>query len=159
VRDSKGLRDIAVLLRQPRRPVAAVELAAESTRGESDAHGLAEQGDLGEVIDAQARDAYKRRLSDLDAEIDEAIGSRADALRDERDSLVAQLAAAYGLGGRPRRAGSPVERARTTVTARVRDSIKRVEAVHPELARHLRHSIRTGTLCVYEPESPVEWTF
>jgi len=54
-------------------------------------------------------------------------------------------------------AGSPVERARTTVTARIRDSIRRIEAVHPELGRHLQRSVRTGTLCVYEPETDVRW--
>ena len=70
---------------------------------------------------------------------------------------VEQLSAVYGLGGRVRRAGSPAERARTAVTARLRASIERISAVHPELGRHLRASVRTGTVCVYEPESPRQW--
>ena len=69
-----------------------------------------------------------------------------------------ELSAAYGLGGRPRRAGDPAERARTAVTARIRAAIAGIEALHPELGRHLRLSVRTGTLCVYEPDRPVPWT-
>jgi hypothetical protein len=57
-----------------------------------------------------------------------------------------------------RRAGSPAERARTAVTARIRSGIARIAQVHPELGRHLRASIHTGTVCVYEPETPHRWT-
>lgn len=80
--------------------------------------------------------------------------ARAD---EERVALLAQLGQAYGIGGRARRAGSPAERARTTVTWRIRDALRRIEGVHPELARHLRNSVRTGSACSYEPETPVSW--
>jgi hypothetical protein len=30
--------------------------------------------------------------------------------------------------------------------------------VHPELADHLRSSLRMGTLCSYSPAEPVAWT-
>jgi hypothetical protein len=43
------------------------------------------------------------------------------------------------------------------VTARIRDSVRRIEAVHPELGRHLRHAVRTGTACSYEPETATSW--
>ena len=33
----------------------------------------------------------------------------------------------------------------------------RVERELPELGRHLRASVRTGTFCSYEPERPVVW--
>ena len=68
-----------------------------------------------------------------------------------------ELTAAFGLGGRARRAGSPAERARTTVTARIRHVIRRIEVVHPALGRHLDRSIRTGTFCAYEPDPVVIW--
>ena len=54
-------------------------------------------------------------------------------------------------------AGSPAERARTAVTARIRDAVRRIEQVHPELGRHLRKSVRTGTFCAYDPEEPHAW--
>ncbi|GAA4254244.1 hypothetical protein GCM10022255_058240 [Dactylosporangium darangshiense] len=69
----------------------------------------------------------------------------------EREGLTAQLAAAYGIDGRARRAGSPGERARTEFTTRIRDVLRRIEAVHPELGAHLRASVRTGALCSYRP--------
>jgi hypothetical protein len=43
------------------------------------------------------------------------------------------------------------------VTARIRDSLSRIEARHPALGRHLRESIVTGTFCAYRPTTPVRW--
>lgn len=164
LRDSKGLRDLARLLAEPARPFPAVELAGAvaAVRHGGAGNGLYEPGDLGELVDAQAREAYRRRLADLDEEIDDA-DRAADVARSaraaaEKDALVAQLAAAYGLGGRPRRTGDPAERARQTVTARIRDALDRIEASHPDLGRHLRRSVRTGRICVYEPDSPIHWS-
>lgn len=165
VRDGKGVRDLAVLLARPGQPVPAVELAAGPGAGAAGGVGRAEQlhaeGDLGEVLDGQARRAYQQRLHELEEDAAEADAAgdveRSVRVATERDALVEQLTAAYGLGGRPRRAGSPAERARSTVTARIRDSIRRIRDVHPELGRHLSTSVRTGTLCSYEPERPVTW--
>lgn len=166
LRDTKGLQDIARLLAAPGRPVASVDLAAagvvtpgKRSQATADLH---EAGDLGEVLDSTARTAYQRRLRELDSAIDEAEdavdGERVARAKAERDVLADQLRAAYGLGGRPRRTGDPVERARTAVTGRIRDALRRIEAVHPELGRHLRLSVRTGTVCVYEPDASVDWT-
>jgi hypothetical protein len=162
--DSKGLRDIVVLLARPGTPVPAVDLAAPgapAVAGDPGTADLHSPGDLGEVIDAPARAAYRRRLRELEEEAGEA-DARGDAERsrgiaEERAALVRQLSAAYGIGGHVRRAGSPAERARTAVTARVRAAVRRVAAVHPELGRHLETAVRTGTLCVYEPENPPSW--
>jgi tetratricopeptide (TPR) repeat protein len=164
VRDSKGLRDIASLLAHPGRPFPAVELVSgaqmnpETPAREDQLH---DQGDLGELIDEKARRAYRLRLGELEeaaADADTAGDVESSArIAVERDALVAQLSAAYGIGGRPRKAGSQVERARTTVTARIRDSIRRVALAHPELGRHLAVAVRTGTVCSYEPEQAVRW--
>lgn len=150
VRDSKGMTDLAVLLARPGTAVPAVELA-----------GVVDGGALGDVVDGQARAAYRTRLAELDAELATA-DHDGDAMRsaradEERAALLAQLGQAYGIGGRARRAGSPAERARTTVTWRIRAALRRIESVHPELARHLRNSVHTGSACSYEPETPVPW--
>ncbi|MFF4361695.1 ATP-binding protein [Streptomyces sp. NPDC001604] len=158
--DSKGLNDIAVLLARPGTPVPAVELAAPGGRGEH-VEGLHPQGDTGEVIDATARSAYRRRLRELEEEARDADeagdAGRSERIAVERDALVGQLAAAFGIGGRVRRTGSDAERARTTVTARIRAAVRRIAAAHPELGRHLETSLHTGTLCVYQPEQTPEW--
>ncbi|MGW3117392.1 ATP-binding protein [Streptomyces sp. NPDC001107] len=158
--DSKGLNDISVLLARPGTPVPAVELAAPPGSGEH-VEGLHPQGDTGEVIDATARAAYRRRLAELEEEARDADeagdAGRSERIAVERDALVGQLAAAYGIGGRVRRTGSDAERARTTVTARIRAAVRRIAAAHPELGRHLETALHTGTLCVYQPEHPPEW--
>lgn len=162
VADCKGLRDIAVLLARPGTPVPAVELATPAGPHRGDApDGLHPEGDTGEILDAAARAAYRRRLRELEGEAEEADaagdGGWSQRVAVERDALVAQLSAAYGIGGRVRRSGSPAERARTAVTARIHAAVRRVAAAHPELGRHLQTAVRTGTLCVYQPENPPAW--
>jgi hypothetical protein len=127
--DSKGLRDLAVLLAAPGRPVHAVQLLT----GQRPAGAGADP-----VLDDQARAAYRARLAELEAELDEADAHadphRPERARLERDALVDELARAAGLGGRPRRRGDDTERARKAVTARVRDAIARVGRQHPPSA-------------------------
>ena len=161
LRDSKGMRDLAILLARPGKVVAALDLVTSvSARPVHRAErGTAAEGDLGEVLDATARRAYRHRLEELDEELADADasadGERSARAAAERDALIEQLTGAYGLGGRARRTGSPAERARSTVTARISDAIRRVERVHPQLGRHLRLSVRTGTFCAYQPETSV----
>jgi tetratricopeptide (TPR) repeat protein len=157
LRDAKGLGDIATLLNAPGREVRAAELVAAG--GEVSRAGLLLGAD--EVLDQRARGEFRRRLADLEDEIDEGDAwsdpDRAARARRERDALVDELAAAAGLGGQARRLGDQSERARKAVTARIRDAIGRIERVHPALGAHLRASITTGTWCSYSPASPTSW--
>ena len=159
LRDAKGLRDLAVLLATPGREVAATELIAGVTT--EAAAGLAGLG-ADPVLDDRARAAYRTRLARLDEELAEADThqdiERSARLAAERDALIGELAHATGLGGRSRRLGDVTERARTTVTARIRDAIGRIERAHPELGRHLRASIVTGARCSYRPAETVRWS-
>ena len=153
MRDAKGLRDLAALLAAPGRPVHAADLVAASAGGATVPADLRLGAD--EVLDDRARAELRARLLDLEEEIEEADRwhdpERAARAALERDALVAELAAAAGLGGRARRLGDQSERARKTVTARIRDVIDRVERVHPALGAHLRASVTTGTFCSYSP--------
>ena len=152
--DAKGLRDLAVLLAAPGQEVAAVELVTG---------GAQPAGTFGAdpVLDERARSAYRARLAELDEELAEADArhdiERSARLAAERDALIDELAHATGLHGRRGRLGDTVERARTTVTARIRDAIGRIERAHPELGRRLRTSIFTGTRCAYRPAETVRW--
>lgn len=47
------------------------------------------------------------------------------------------------------------ERARVNVTRALRGALERIAAHHPELARHLAATLRTGTFCVYTPDPRV----
>ena len=158
LRDAKGLRDLAVLLAAPGREVAVTDLAAGVPGGEAPA--VAALG-ADPVLDDRARAAYRARLAELDGELAEADAhhdiERSARLAAERDALIGELARATGLGGRRRRLGDATERARSTVTARIRDAIGRIERAHPELGRHLRASIVTGARCAYRPAETVRW--
>ena len=99
----------------------------------------------------------------LHAEVADALelglGDRAEALQAELDHLVAQLAAAYGLGGRARRAASAAERARLNVTRAIRAATTTLEQALPGLGAALDRGNRTGLYCVYEPaaDDDVQW--
>ena len=115
-----------------------------------------------EVLDRSAVAAYRERISDLAADIDEADAhhdtGRAARARAEYDALVHELTRAMGIGGRRRTVGpEPVERMRKAVSARIRDAIRHVDAVHPAAGRHLANSVRTGVFCAYRPETPTAW--
>ena len=156
LRDSKGLRDLHVLLTRPGTAVAALDLAGGAPGRVPPAP------DTGELIDAQARSAYRQRLRELEEAAAEAAAAadigRSARVAAERDALVEALTQAYGLGGRVRRPGSDAERARTAVTARIKDAIRRIGEAHPDLGRHLTRSVRTGTFCVYDPDQPTRWS-
>jgi hypothetical protein len=151
VRDAKGLHDLAALLARPGRELAVHELTGSRRPG---VDGI-------ERADRAAIGAYRRRLEELEEEYADAAAMndpvRAERAAVERDALLAELAALTGLGGRPRRTGSDAERMRKAVGNRIRQAVGRIEQVHPELGRHLRMSVRTGTFCRYEPDRAVGW--
>jgi hypothetical protein len=161
MKHAKGLDDLARLLREPGRAHHVLDLAGAGSRRAGTPPTVIASGDLGELLDAQARGEYRRRLAELDDELADAEAcadlARAEKARAEHDFLAAELSAALGLSGRPRRAGDPVERARKAVSGRIRLSIGRIEHEHPALGHHLRHAVATGTYCVYDPEVPTVW--
>lgn len=153
VKPSEGLRQLARLLAQPGRAIAAVDLM-----------GGGDPGDAGEMLDAQARATYRARLASLRDDVAEAeqLGQRdvASRLREEVSALAAELTRAVGLGGVARRAASPANRARVNATRTIRRAIAHLAASHPALGDHLRRTVRTGFFCSYQPDprTPVAWT-
>lgn len=115
------------------------------------------------MLDRRARDAYTRRLIDLEEEIAEAetFGDRgrAESGREEKEFLIAELASAVGLGSRDRTAASQSERARVNVTRAIRAASNKLATHNPALGDHLLVTIHTGTFCVYlaDPRSPISW--
>jgi tetratricopeptide (TPR) repeat protein len=157
IRDLKGMRYLAQLLARPGRELHVLDLVAAET-GQQTA-----LGDAGEILDERAKAAYRRRLAEIEEDIEQA-RALADAEREaqadaERDLLVKELARAVGLGGRDRRAASASERARSGVTRALRQAIARLGEHHPELGEHLGRTVRTGTYCAYVPDpgAPAAW--
>lgn len=148
--DLKGLHDLAKLLAQPHAQVHCADLMGLE---------VVEKGI--EVLDDKARRAYHKRLLDIQQDLQEAEAlqqlGRIEGLQSEYDQLLEHLSQAVGKGGKTRKVSSSLERARTAATWRIRSAIKKIDAVHPALASHLKVSVRTGLMCSYAPEADIRW--
>jgi hypothetical protein len=147
LRGGRGFDHLAVLLARPGRDVPALELD-----GGPDA---AAAGAGVEVLDKEALAAYRRRLAQINTELEGADrrGDETAAMRleDERGQLLAQLRSATGLGGRIRRTNDVSERARVNVTRNLKRAIDQISRVAPVAGAHLVRTVRTGTVCRYDP--------
>jgi hypothetical protein len=150
LKDWRGMGMLARLLEHPGLEIHALELVSGDAPDE-----VEDRGDAGELLDEKAKLAYRRRIEQLSERIEDA-EERGDALNAERartelEALSRELSRAVGLGGRARRAGSAAERARVTAQRRVREAIKRIAELDPEVGAILERTIRTGTFCAFEP--------
>jgi tetratricopeptide (TPR) repeat protein len=176
LKHSKGFHYIAHLLAHPGEEIRALDLAARSGGTVEEAvdsesvEDLARTGVLtgdlghaGEMLDAQAKADYQRRLTELEDELEEAreLGNheRIAKAEDEKEALAHEIRRAVGLGGRDRRAASSAERARVAVTRAIRLALERISEQNRDLGRLLSTTIKTGALCSYVPDDrfPVSW--
>ncbi|MEM9647472.1 MAG: hypothetical protein AAF969_03260 [Bacteroidota bacterium] len=150
VKDCKGFHDIVKLLQQPEKQLHCTELMGTVL----DSDGTA-------IIDNQALKDYRQKIVSLQASIADAeeMGSvsEVEELRQEYETLLEHLSQVTGMANKIRKTGSSLEKARSAVTWRIRSAIKRLEKVHPQLAKHLSNSIKTGTFCSYVPETDHQW--
>lgn len=155
LRTTKGLRYLAVLLAAPGVEQHALDLVDRIEGVSRDGVDRRRIGHAGEAADITARAAYRQRIETLRTDIDDALeaGSddRAAELQTECDELVAQLAVAFGLGGRGRLVSSAAERARLNVTRSIRTAIGRIAEALPEAGSVLDRQVRTGLYCAFEP--------
>ncbi len=185
LRDTKGFACLAHLLRHPGTEFHALDLAGgiagqrdedeiiQSARGlprgdedlEKAGIHVGNLGDAGEMLDDQAKSAYRRRLSDLREELEEAkeLGNveRAERAEEEIDALTTELSRAVGLGGRNRRAASASERARQSITKTIKSVLDKIAQSDAALGDILSRCIKTGNFCSYQPDPdlPVAWEF
>jgi hypothetical protein len=175
VRDLKGLRYVERLLTEPGREFHVLDLIAVEHGALPSPHRTGADLDDGlapaaervggglPLLDDRAKAAYRRRLAEVDDDIEEARRNhdlaRAELAEADRAYLVAELARAVGLGNRPRTAGGSGERARTSVARAIRYAIARVAEHHRPLAAHLDQHVETGTYCRYVPDerAPIVW--
>lgn len=169
--DLKGFRYVARMLAEPEREFHVLDLVAveqgtlptgsSAVVGPADLDGLGGQGLP--ALDAQAREEYRKRLVEVDADIEEARRcndpARLEFAENDRGYLIAELSRAVGLGGRLRTVGGDAERARTAVARTLRYATDKIESHNPQLATHFRNSLHTGTYCSYRPDplSAVHW--
>ena len=117
------------------------------------------------ILDARSKAEYRRRFQELREDLEEAERfddrDRAAKAQEEINAIAEQLASAVGLGGRDRPTGSEAERARSSVTKRIKESITKISEAIPSLGHHFAARIKTGYFCSYNPhpDRPVAWKF
>lgn len=139
VAEDAGLGHIARLLAAAGRPFHVLELAET----QSD-HGL--RALLGAECRSRLLQLAGRGAPDPVA---------AALARAEQDRLEAELAVLDEPTSTP---GQIVDRARRLVSIRIRGALERLDHALPDLGRHLRRSVRTGTFCSYDPVQLQRWT-
>ena len=177
LKDIKGLSYIERLMQHPGQEFHVLDLLTMGPAAVNDAStsrpealsgaavSIGGLGDAGEMLDAQAKQAYKLRLADLREQLEE-LKERGDHARtieieSEIDFLAREIARAVGLGGRDRRAGSAAERARLNVTRAIKAALQKISEFNVPLGELLNRSIKTGSFCIYvaDPRVPVDWQF
>lgn len=154
---SRGLELIAILVQKPGQEIHADRLLAAADGRGAPLPG----GSAGEVIDNRALAAYKNRLDEIAAEIEEARecgrDEEVERLLEERDELLGEMKTSTGLGGRKRKASDDADRSRKRARAAITRELQRLDGVLPELAEHLRESIRLGAFLSYAPKGEIAW--
>jgi hypothetical protein len=186
LKDARGLGYIAHLLRYPNTEFHVLDLYGGLVSRDDDGRAagqwqngppladqdfeqagvhIANPSDAGEMLDQEAKVAYRHRLAELRQELDEAKKlekvERAAEAEAEMDALMRELSRAVGLGGRDRRAVSPAERARQSITKSIKSALERIAQAEAVLGNLLWRCIKTGTFCSYRPDPnfPLEWEF
>jgi AAA ATPase-like protein len=183
LKNTKGLGYLAHLLRHPAAEFHVLDLAAgvagqreddetnqsvrRLPRGDQDLEKagihIGSLGDAGEMLDEQAKVAYRHRLSELHEVLDEAkeVGNveRAEKAEQEIDTLTSELSRAMGLGGRNRRASSASERARQSISKTIKSVVERIAQSDARLGDIFSRCIKTGNFCCYQPDPalPIVW--
>ena len=152
--DAKGLRDLAVLLGRPGREVHALELMGSTAVGRGAGRRAGRSRPAGLRAARPRPDRGHRRGRGASRRCAVPSGSTTSAPRC-CTSWPRRWASAGAIGRPPAIRGSG--RARRSACASAA-AIERIDRELPDLGRHLRHSVRTGLWCAYEPEQPIDWT-
>jgi len=168
--DLKGVGDIAFLLSRPLHGVEAINLLGrlgvssnatplnKMTQEQLAMEGLS-KGPLGTrtriaFISEEEKKEYLKRLADVTGEIVKA--ERAGdllllkELRSQENELLNEL-------DRRAKPAESEERARKTVTRRIKIAVGKIQKQHPALGDHLSKCISTGKICIYRPNPETLW--
>ena len=171
LKNSKGLTHIAALFKTPTTTVPALDLLGRpeclALTDEVEQLEMSHWSSNNPKLDAKAKRSYKKRLEDIELEMAEAKKNHdqigLERLQEEKQSLIDELKASIGLGGRDRQLGGPTPEVRAAKT--VSKAIERAKHALRQkgmgkLADHIRDSIQlVGTGFVYNPSILPDWDF
>ncbi|MEW2923286.1 hypothetical protein AB1A65_17585 [Muricauda sp. ANG21] len=147
---SKGLADIATLLSIPGREMECVQLMGV---------GLATVSH--KATDKKSLNEARKKIAALEEELQSAhemgLHAEIEKLQADYDALIEYLSKSLDNQGRIRKIGSINNKARSAVTQRIKNAIKKIEPLHSPLFIHLSTSISTGHYCSYKPQKDPIW--
>jgi hypothetical protein len=179
LKDMKGLGYIAYLLRHPRQLYRILELAAavegvpaanhtrslaDLSEQELDEQGLHfSEGNEGlPAYDQMTKETMAKRLEQLNVDRVQAEANHDTEelarINRETDQIADYLRSGQGLAGRIREQGADADRERSRVWHAVSDAILKIGQHNPDLAQHLKDSIRIQIAdSEYRPAVPATW--
>ncbi|AMV25246.1 hypothetical protein VT84_12675 [Gemmata sp. SH-PL17] len=114
-----------------------------------------------EAVDQRAAADDERVYRELLEELDEARKdhdpARVERLQEQLHMVTARVQEARGFGGRVRRAGDESTSVRTSIKNAINGIIGKLRKPLPELARHFRGFVQTGSVLCYAPDPDVDW--
>jgi hypothetical protein len=149
---SAGIAHLAVLLNNPNRDIACLDLLAGF---DTLTHKRVTATSQQPLLDRAAIQNYRERIAQLAAQIQDwtATGNhgKVAAAQHEHDWLRRELSAATAIGGTSRPFPDSAERARSAVGKAIRRVLTSIEDIDAQVAQHLRKTVRTGVTCSYRP--------
>jgi len=132
---------------------------AERKQVNAEAEGLqvASGGGGYELVDEKTIDQCRKRYEALVDEREYATDYRLAEIEKEIAQIARFLSASVGLGGKSRVAGDEVGKVRKRIARVIDTTIEKIEASAPDLATHLKNSIKTKREMVYIPDRTVDW--
>ncbi len=165
VRDCKGLRYLALLVKHPGKRVHVAEMLASISPADGFASGskgeqfAASKSDLEPLLDSRALRELQARLQQVEEELDEAqrandLGQQV-VLHREQEWLRSEIGRAW----RQHKKNPSTERCRHAVSKAIRRALQKLSVVAPQATSHLRTTIHCGYVCAYlpDPTNAPEW--
>jgi hypothetical protein len=173
LKDRKGLGYIYELLKAPKREIWVGDLIAQSQNpipahnedaimagihGEPDAeYESVSKRKQSASFDAEISHLRKinTRIREIDAELDDDSTDlgKTSKLRKEKGLLLAEVTEIKN----SKRPVGTQKRNQQSVRMEITRALKTILKFDPDLERHLRNCIQTGTRCMYAPSNPINW--
>jgi hypothetical protein len=176
LRSKKGFHYISLLLQYPNEEFKAMGLVQTINKPSPDLNRtynriteeeiekqslnlVPDLGNAGKRLDFKAKTDYKKRLAEIEREIEQGEGNPTllKKLESEKEAIIKELKHAYSRTGQPKMDADVKEKARKAVAAVIKTSIKKINKEHPSLGKHLSDYIKTGNFCSYNPPSDISW--
>jgi len=157
VPDALGVGYIGELLRTPQVAIEAAQLAGVSVESSK----LVALPGI-PLADETAIKAVREELAAKSAEVAglrKTDWARKGLLQEEISKLEKYLGEVETHQGQARKVAGTAQRSRTSVTNAINRAVDHISGQHPDLGRHLRDSIKTGTAPIYAPSIVPDWHF